>query len=276
MSTDIKSAHRLLRQNRWSRIGAVAYNQWLALARYSHNWFDILVWPAVDVLLFGAIGVYVAKAQGSSTHLFAFMLAGIVLWHVVHISSVSLSKGFLGETWDRSVLNLLVTPISEAEFMCGVGLFTLVKLFMGFVFLIAMTWIAFSFNIFGVGFVIVPIFGLLLIVAFTLSVLVSGLMMRFGHGAEILVWGFLAAALPLSGVFYPINALPKFVRPIAEILPTSHAFTALRAVLNGQATPWGQLAIAYALALAMFGASLWFAARMLKVFRARGYITRYS
>ena len=34
--------------------------------------------------------------------------------------------------------------------------------------------------------------------------------------------------LPLSGVFYPIDALPAVLQPIALVLPTTHAFAALR------------------------------------------------
>ena len=32
--------------------------------------------------------------------------------------------------------------------------------------------------------------------------------------------------MPLSGVFYPVEALPGVLQPIAPLLPTTHAFAA--------------------------------------------------
>ena len=71
-----------------------------------------------------------------------------------------------------------------------------------------------------------------------------GLVLRFGTGAEALAWGVMFVLLPLSGVFYPIDALPTVLQPIARLLPTTHAFAALRSLVDGTGTDWFQLAIA--------------------------------
>ena len=46
-------------------------------------------------------------------------------------------------------------------------------------------------------------------------------------------------------------------------------------ILDGHALPWDELAIAAVGALVLAVASVWFVVRMLAVFRARGYISRY-
>ena len=73
-----------------------------------------------------------------------------------------------------------------------------------------------------------------------------GLLLRFGQGAEILTWGFIALLLPLSGIFYPVEALPAALQPIALALPTTHVFAAAQQVVAGNPLPWDQVGIAAA------------------------------
>ena len=49
-----------------------------------------------------------------------------------------------------------------------------------------------------------------------------------GAGAEALAWGVMFVVMPLSGIFYPVSSLPAVLQPIAQMLPTTHAFAALR------------------------------------------------
>src|SRR2546430_10026007 len=81
--------------------------------------------------------------------------------------------------------------------------------------------------------------------------------------------------MPLSGPFHPVCALPDILQPIGRVLPLTHIFAAARAVLDGHALPWDELAIAAVGALVLAVASVWFVVRMLAVFPARGYISRY-
>ncbi len=71
-----------------------------------------------------------------------------------------------------------------------------------------------------------------------------GLVLRFGTGAEALAWGVMFVLLPLSGVFYPTKALPGLMQPLALALPTTHAFSALRSLVDHRGDDWSQLAIA--------------------------------
>ena len=83
-----------------------------------------------------------------------------------------------------------------------------------------------------------------LIVGWAISLLVIGLVLRFGTGAEALAWGVMFVLLPLSGVFYPIDALPTVLQPVAQALPTTHAFDALRGLVDGTGLDWVQVGIA--------------------------------
>ena len=106
--------------------------------------------------------------------------------------------------------------------------------------------------------------------------LVIGCVLRFGHGAEALAWGVMFVLMPLSGIFYPIDALPPFIRPIALALPTTYAFKALRGVVDGQPLDWGLVGIGALGAVVLSLLAGWFLVAMLRTFRRRGYVTRYS
>ncbi|HLI74816.1 MAG TPA: ABC transporter permease [Acidimicrobiales bacterium] len=260
----------------WLRIRAIARRHAYVLLRSPHRLFDVTIWPLVDVLLFGSLGVFVSRQAGAGPIAFAYLLSGIVLWHVVYQSQIALSTGLLEETWSRNLLNLMVTPLTEAEYVLGVMLFGMVKLAIG-VGVVAFTALGFyAFNVTNLGWEVLPVAAILLTVGWVIALFVIGFVLRFGSGAEALAWGILFMVMPLSGVFYPVKALPAVLRPIAEALPTTHAFAAGRALLVHRGLAWGQVGIAAASTVALLAVAFVFVTAMLGLFRRRGYITRYS
>ena len=116
----------------------------------------------------------------------------------------------------------------------------------------------------------------LLVVGWVIALFVIGVVLRYGSGAEALAWGVMFLVLPLSGVFYPVDALPDPIQPIAQALPTTHAFNAMRLLLDGQGLDWGEIGIAAVGAAVMAILALTYLIKMLHVFRKRGFISRYS
>lgn len=261
------------------RVLAIARRQAYVLQRAPQRWFDVIVWPVVDAILFGAIGVYfgeqAADGTGGAAAGAAFLLAGIILFHVVFQAEVSVATGFLEETWSRNLLNLMVTPMTELEYGAGVALFGLVKLAIGVTAVSLVALAAFAFQITSLGLALVPLVAILIVVGWAVALIVIGLILRYGQGAEILTWGFIALLLPLSGIFYPVDALPEALQPIAEVLPTTHVFAAAQAVVAGKPLPWDEVGIAAAGAVALAALSVWFLTYMLAKFRSRGYINRH-
>jgi ABC-2 type transport system permease protein len=259
------------------RVRPIARRHAYVLQRSPHRIFDIVVWPVVDVVLFGSIGVFAAGPGNSAGRQVALYLpVGVVLWHVVYQAQIAVATGFLEETWSRSVLDLIVTPLREWEYLAGVALFGLVKLIGGVGAVALVAWVAYAFNITGVGFGLLPIAALLLAIGWAIALFVIGLVLRFGSGAEALAWGILFVVMPLSGVFYPVSALPAALRPIAYALPTTHAFAAGRQLAAGAPMPWQELTLATVGTAVLLAVSVGYLAWMLRIFRSRGYVTRYS
>ena len=87
---------------RWVRVKAVARRHWYVLLRAPQRWFDVVVWPVVDAVLFGSIGLYFGTQSGGNGEQAAgFLLAGIILFHVLFQAEISLSTGFMEETWSQ-------------------------------------------------------------------------------------------------------------------------------------------------------------------------------
>jgi ABC-2 type transport system permease protein len=267
------------RHSSWLCIKAIARRHSYVLWRSPHRFFDVTVWPLVDVLLFGSIGAFVSSGTGGAgagRTAFGYLLAGVVLWHVVYQSQIGLSTGFLEETWSRNLLNLMVTPMREWEYVAGVVLFGLLKLLVGVGLVALLALVAFAFDITTLGLSLVPIAAVLLTTGWVIALFVIGLVLRFGAGAEALAWGILFVVLPLSGTFYPIDALPFVFRPLAVVLPTTHAFAAARSVLDGGGLDWSSLGLAAVTSVLLTVAGVWWVVAMLRMFRRRGYVTRYS
>jgi ABC-2 type transport system permease protein len=259
------------------RLRAIARRHAYVMVRSPHRLFDVTLWPLVDVLLFGALAQFVGDGDPSGASQAAgYLLAGIVLWHVIYQSQIALSTGFLEETWTRNLLNMMVTPVREVEYVAGVALFGMVKLALGVGVMVLGALVFFSFDTWSLGFGLIPIAAVLLLVGWSVSLFVIGLVLRFGSGAEALAWGVMFILLPLSGVFYPIDSLPTLLQPVAEILPTTHAFEALRDLVDSKGLNWGQVGIAAVGAFVMALIALAYLNQMLKTFRRRGYITRYT
>ncbi|MEU0126641.1 ABC transporter permease [Streptomyces sp. NPDC006289] len=265
------------------RILAVARRHWLVLKRSPHRFFDVLVWPLVDTLLYGSIGLFAAQAAeaaggtpDATATVTVYLLSGTVLWHLVHQTQISLATGFLEETWSRNILGLLATPMRDWEYLAGVGLFALVRTAASTLAVAVLAFAAYAFDVTTLGLGLVPVAALLLACGWSVALLVVGLVLRYGSGAEALVWGALSVVMPLSGVFYPVSTLPAALRPIAEVLPTTHVFAVGRELAAGEGIPWKELAIATGGTVVLIVLSLFALSRMLRTFRRRGLVTRYS
>jgi ABC-2 type transport system permease protein len=258
------------------RIQAVAHRHWLVLRRSTHRWFEISFWPVMDVVLWGSLGVYLATQAGRTRAGTPYLLAGVTLFWMFTQSQFAIALGVNEETWTRNILNVFTTPISEVEYLLGIALFGMLKLVLCLLTLVVAETAFFGFNLFSLGWGIVPITALLVVNGWTLGLFAVGLVLRFGQSAEILIWGLNYVLLAFSGVFFPSASLPKGLGRGAEFLPTTKLFAALRVVVDGRSLPWSTLGGAGIATVVFLALGVWFARHMLAMFRRRGFVTRYS
>jgi ABC-2 type transport system permease protein len=258
------------------RVGTVVRRHVYVLKRSPHRFFDVTVWPLLDVLLFGSLGAYVAQQDTASKAGAPYLLAGILLFHVLYQIQIAICTGFMEETWSRNMLNVMTTPVTEGEYVAGVGVFGLAKLGLAMIVLSLIALGFFGFNLTSVGWGLIPIAAVLMLAGWSIGITVIGLMLRYGQSAEVLAWGINFLVMALSGVFNPVGSIPAALQPLARVLPTTHAFNALRTLLDGQPLPWDEIWRGLLGAVVCAAAAMWFATRMLRTFRNRGFVTRFS
>ncbi|HEY7565667.1 MAG TPA: ABC transporter permease [Acidimicrobiia bacterium] len=259
-----------------TRVAAVIKRHWLILWRSPHRWFEIAFWPVMDVILWGSLGVFIAQENQVSRAGVPYLLAGLMLFWTLTQVQMTGSTTFMEETWTRNLLNVLTTPVKPIEYLAGTSVFGLAKLALTLITLTITTVFLYGFDLTEVGWSVIPIVTLLVLNGWALALIVIGLILRFGQSAEILTWGLNYVVLAVSGVFFPVEALPLGLRAVANVLPTTHAFAAARAVLDGQGIPWNRLGLSAVGTVVALALASWFGTAMLRVFRSRGFVTRYS
>lgn len=254
------------------RIMAVVRRHALVQSRNPAHWFLLVALPVVDALLFTSIGV----AYGNGERAVQILLTGILLFHVVWQLTLAGSMGFLEEVWSRNVLNLLTTPLQEREYGAALGIVGLARTVVasGLVALVGLGLYAVDPT--AAGWVLIPGAIILLVFGWAVSLFVIGMTLQFGESAEVFSWGTLVLLMPLSGVFYPVEALPGVLQPLSRLIPLTRVFDAARDGLAGLPVNLWDLVIGAAGSLAAVAAAGWFVMFQLRRFRQKGWVTRFS
>lgn len=254
------------------RVRAMVRRNALAQTRDPGHWFLLLVLPIVDGLLFGSIGV----AHGEGDGPVRLLVTGTMLFHLIWQVTLAGSLGFLEEVWSRNVLNLIATPLSEREYLASLGLVGLARTIVS-VAMIGLVGVGFyAIAPQSAGWVLVPGAMVLLVFGWAVTLMVVGLTLQYGDSAEVFSWGTLVLLMPLSGVFYPTEALPPLLEPIARVVPLTHVFDATREGLETGRVAWAPLGLGALGSLAAVAAGYWFLHHQLQRFRSEGWVTRFT
>ena len=260
----------------WGRVMAVAKRHLFVSIHSPPILFDLLVWPILDLMIWGLLTLFIQKEQATLALPVGFLLGGVLLWDLLFRTNLGISIAFLDDaSWSKNLINLLVSPLRPVEYLAGAMLWSLVKLAFGWAVMVLGAWALFSFSVSNVGLVLPFLMLALMLFGVVMSLVVLGLVLRYGSGADVLAWGLAGILSPLAAVYYPLSVLPEWLQKMALALPPAHVFEAMRAALAGHPIPWASVAAAFGLDILYLAAALAFAARMFALLRRRGYVTRY-
>ena len=107
--------------------------------------------------------MFVAQQDSGSQAGTAYLLAGIVLFHVLFQVQITATTGVMEETWTRNLLNVLTTPVTELEYVVAIGVFGLLKCLLAMGALTVTTIVLFGFDLSQVGWAVVPVAGILIL-----------------------------------------------------------------------------------------------------------------
>jgi ABC-2 type transport system permease protein len=256
------------------RVLAVVLRDLFALRHSVVRVFEIVYWPLVELLIWGYVSLYLQARQVPAV--VAGLLGAVLLWQLLFRSQSEVSIAFMEDVWSRNLLNVFASPLTSAEYLVGMVAFSLAKLIAATAVMGGLAFLLYGFGLFSLGPALLPFVFLLLVMGWALGVATVGVILRFGHSAEVIAWALSFAFQPFAAVFYPVAILPGPMQAVAAAVPASYVFEGMRAVIAGRGVGWDALGTAAVLDLVYAAAAVWFFRRMLLAARRTGGLARFG
>jgi ABC-2 type transport system permease protein len=213
------------------RIGAIALRHLYLLRTSWPRLLELMYWPTVQMILWGLVSQFLLTNSSWLAQASGVLLAGVILWDVLFRGQLGLSLVFLEEMWSRNLGHLFSSPLRPWELIFALMLISLLRTLIGMGAAVGFAYLLYHFSIFELGLPLIAFFFNLIIMGWAIGLVVCGLVLRFGLGAESLAWFLIFAFAPVSCIYYPMSILPEWLKYIAAALPSALVFEGMRAVM---------------------------------------------
>ena len=213
------------------RVGAMVLRHWYLLSSSWPRVLDLIYWPAVQMLMWGFLQQYVSQNAGFFMQAAGTFIGAVMLWDILFRGQLGFSISFLEEMYARNLGNLMMSPLRPAEFVAALMIQSVIRLSVGMVPVSLLAIAFFGFNLWALGLALAVFFLNLLLTSWAIGILVAGILLRYGLGAENMAWSFMFLFLPLTCVYYPVEVLPSWLQVVAWMLPPTYVFEGMRALL---------------------------------------------
>jgi len=201
----------------------------------------------MELLTWGFFSFYLGRTGSENLNIATMLLGGVILWQIIDRAQNFISTYFLEDVWHRNFLNIFVTPLKLSEFFLAGVILAMVRLVVMAAFLLILSYLLYAFNIFVLGFSLIPFILNLLLFGITLALFINAVIIRFGSSAQVLAFGISFLIQPISAAFYPVSALPAPLATISGFLPVSYVFESMRKVMAGGPIDWDSFYISLGL-----------------------------
>lgn len=214
-----------------ARIGAMVLRYIYLLRRSWPRLLELAYWPTMQMILWGFISQFMRTNSSWLAQASGVLLAGVLLWDVMFRGQLGVSTVFFEEMYSRNLGHLFASPLRPYELVCALLTISLIRTLIGVGGAALLAIPLYHYSIFSMGLPLLTFFVNLLVMGWSIGLLVSGLVLRYGLGAENLAWVAIFAVAPVSGIYYPVSVLPDWLQVVAHLLPASYVFEGMRAVL---------------------------------------------
>ena len=193
---------------------------------------SIFYWPSVQILFWGFFTNYFYQINDFNIwSTLNIILSAVVLWDVLFRSQLGLSMSFFEELWSRNLPNLFITPLKDVEIIIGLLLISFLRTILGLTPAIFFANYFFNFHLFDLGLYLIFFFFNLTIIGWSIGLIVSALVLRYGQSFEELAWAIIFIILPFSCVYYPLDSLPEIMQTFSKFFPTTMIFEEMRSLI---------------------------------------------
>ena len=238
--------------------------------------FPLVIWVAVDILLWGFITRYLGTVAAPGFNFVSTLLGAVLLWDFFGRVMLGVTTAFFEDVWSRNFLNIFATPLAISEYVSGLVLTGILTSSFALVVMIALATSVFGLSIFAYGVMLAPFLLVLFLSGIALGIFGAAVVLRLGPAAEWLIWPIPALFSPFVGVFYPLSTLPGWMHVIAYALAPSYVFEGMRAIVAGATFQATHLLWSACLAALYIVLAAVFFARVYRHAVRTGLLARYS
>lgn len=261
---------------RWHPVLAILLRQFYLMRGSPARLFPLVMWVAVDILLWGFITKYLETVAEPGFNFVATLLGAVLLWDFFGRVMLGVTTAFFEGVWSRNFLNIFATPLSIAEYIAGLVLTSVVTSLLALVMMIALATAVFGLSFFAYGVMLAPFLLVLFLSGIALGIFGAGVVLRLGPAAEWLIWPIPALLSPFVGVFYPLATLPAWMQTVAYALAPSYLFEGMRAIVAGGTFPATYLLWSTGLSALYIVLAALFFVRVYRYAVRTGLLARYS
>ncbi len=254
----------------WNAVLGIVYRHLYNIRHSLDRSVDVFYWPAMDIFLWGFTSVYITKQAGAIPQIVVVLLSGLVLWMIVWRSQYEITVNLLEEMWNQNLVNFFASPMRLREWMAGVFLLGILKMFIAIPFAIFLSFVFYKANIFSLGFFLIPFALSLLLTGWAFGLIVAGLIVQYGMRIQNLAWSGIYLIAPFSGIYYPVSTLPSWAQKISHLLPTSYIFEGMREIIFKNTLSWDKLLISFTINLLLLVFGTLFFVRMFEKSKEKG------
>jgi len=208
--------------------GSIAFlERNFALIKRYLGWEAVfLVYNVVNALAIGLIGIKMGK------EMVLYLIIGAMVWGFLSILFHEISESIAWERWEGTIEYTFMAPISRFTHLVGNCLYAIIYGVIRSGLILVIVVLFFHISIKGANFfaliIVLVVSGLSFVGLGLVAAVLPLLSTEKGAYATHI---FEAVLLLISGVYYEIDVLPIWIRPLSVISPATYTLKAMRAIL---------------------------------------------
>jgi ABC-2 type transport system permease protein len=195
-------------------------------------WMVYSIANALSITFIGAGTEAVTGQSIDADHLILYLLVGTLVWHYLSVVFDQVSEVIAWERWEGTIEYTFMAPVTRFTHMVGQTLYSLVYGLLHTALILAVVALFFRLdlseaNLFG---------GALVLVAGSLSFIGLGMVasvlpLLFPERGAQMTHVIQALLLLISGVYFPVSVLPRWMQPLTRLSPATYVLEGMRSAL---------------------------------------------
>lgn len=201
-------------------------------------WLTYSVVNSLAITYIGAGMEVISGRRVDTSYLVLYLLVGTLVWHYLSLIFDNVSEMIAWERWEGTIEYTFMAPVSRFTHMVGTTIFSLIYGLLHTVVILVVITLLFHLDLGRanlMGSFLVLMAGTLSFIG--LGIVAAVLPLLFPERGSQMTHVIQALILLISGVYYPVSVLPRWIQPMARLSPATYVLEGMRqGMLQGAMT----------------------------------------